>query len=555
MTTKSLVRDYYFSNVPDDLVGGLTAAIIALPVAIAFGVASGLGPAAGLYGAIAGGFFAAMFGGTAAQVSGPTGPMTLVVAAMLASEPDRPELVFAAVIVAGVVQVLLGRIRAGQLIEYIPYPVVSGFMSGIGIIIVLLQIGPLLGKEAPAKILEALNSFSSLFTEVNLQALGLGVLTVLSIRCFAALSPKLPGAFIALVLGTVIASAMNLEVPKIGEIPQNLPTPSFPHIELLELQKILLAGIALAILGSLDSLLTSVVADKTLTARHDSNQELTGQGIGNIAAGLLGGLPGAGATMRTIVNIQAGGRNRLSGMAHSMILLAIMLLLAPLASQIPLSVLAGILITVGLSIVDYKSFQTVRTSPVSDVLVMFVVLFLTVFVDLIIAVLVGVCLACALFVKDMSDAQLSEHGHLDTLDHLIVIAEHLDPVIRSAIYTYTFNGPLFFGEVRNFQATMQKVESARYIILRFTNVPIVDQSGALALEELDRAWEAKGAKIIFVGIRPDILKRLVDMGVVSSTHPCFSTLEEAVEFIDQNETRASMEEVNNGGKRTERKES
>lgn len=536
MMTKTQIRERFFSSVSQDLVGGLTAAIVALPIALAFGVASGLGPSAGLYGAIAGGFFAAMLGGTATQVTGPTGPMTVVVAALYATNRDRPEVVFAAVIIAGILQILLGKIKAGQLIEYMPYPVVSGFMTGIGLIIIILQINPLLGRAPQGKVVDALLAVPDAFAGYDIQVLCLGAATILLLYILPRVSKRLPKELIALIATTLFAVAFMPDIPVIAEIPQRIPLPSIPVIEFHEVQQAFIAGIALAILGALDSLLTSLVVDKTTMTQHDSNEELTGQGVGNIAAGFIGGLPGAGATMRTIVNIHSGGRSRLSGMIHSLVLLLIVAMLGSFASRIPLTVLSGILITVGFSIIDYRSLLQIRKTPRSDVIVMLTVLFLTVFVDLIIAVLVGVCLACALFVKEVSDAQLSEHGHIETLEHLVEMAEHLPVETRKAIYTYTFNGPLFFGEVKNFQAAMQRVERARYITLRFTNVPIVDQSGALALEEAERLLEAKGAIILFVGIRPDIRQKLEEMNVIRANHSCFRTLEEAVEFIDDLET-------------------
>lgn len=539
--THILKRD--FSSLSGDTVGGLTAAVVALPIALAFGVASGLGAAAGLYGAIACGFFAALFGGTAAQVSGPTGPMTIVVASLFAAHPDRPGLIFAAVLVGGALQIVLGRIKAGQLIEYIPYPVVSGFMTGIGFIIIVLQLNPLFGKDGTGKVLDAVQSMPTLMIDWNLNAAMIGALTIALIYSLPLIWRKIPAMLLSLILATCTALWWNLDVPTIGPIPDRLPVPALPSVQFFEVQEILLGGIALAILGALDSLLTSVIADKTMFSRHDSNQELVGQGIGNIVAGIMGGLPGAGATMRTIVNIRSGGATKLSGMIHSIVMLVVLLGLGSLASRIPLAVLAGILITVGISIIDYRSIKNIRKTPRSDVAVMIVVLFLTVFVDLIIAVLVGVCLACALFVKGWSDAKLSEHGHVDNLEHFLEITGHLDPEIRKAIYIYTFNGPLFFGEVKNFQSAMQSVDYARYIILRFTNVPIIDQSGALTLVEADRLWEMKGAKILFVGIRPDIKERLTEMGVIGSEHHCFMTLEDAVEYIDHTDMSIKTEQA------------
>ncbi len=542
LMNSNTTRNISVSTVLHDLVGGLTAAIVALPIALAFGVASGLGPAAGIYGAITCGFFAALFGGTAAQVSGPTGPMTIVVASLFAASPDHPERVFAASIIAGVIQIILARVKAGQLIEYIPYPVISGFMSGIGIIIVVLELNPLLGTDAEGNVTEALASIPKIVFDWNQDCFLIGIFTIVSMYLLPRFSSKLPASLVTLIAASTLASFFNLNVPAIGEIPSSFPLPKIPALKLIEFHQVFVTGIALAVLGSLDSLLTSVVADKTLLTRHDSNQELIGQGIGNIAAGFVGGLPGAGATMRTMVNIRDGGRTKLSGMFHSLVLLVIVIFLGRFASQIPLAVLAGILMTVGFSIIDYRSLLSIKKTPSADVTVMLVVLFLTVFVDLIIAVLVGVCLACALFVKEVSDAKLSEHGHIDTIEHLFEVTVNLEQSTRKRIYTYTFNGPLFFGEVKNFQEAMVNVENALYVALRFTNVPIIDQSGAFALEEVEKLLETRGAKILFVGIRPDIERRLVEMNVIKPSHHCFNTLEEAIQFIQKREGGAESEE-------------
>ena len=534
--TKNLIKENFFSNIPQDLVGGSTAAIVAIPIALAFGVASGLGPSAGLYGAIACGFFAAMAGGTPAQVSGPTGPLTVVVAAMYAANPGRPDIVFSAILIGGIFQIILAKIKAGHLIEYIPYPVISGFMSGIGIIIIIIQIPALLGQNSTGNVLADLSTLPGTIMNANIHALFTGIFTIVTVYLLPKLIKGIPAELTALIIFTSIASYFSLQIPTIHEIPNQLPIPRIPELNLFEIQKVLIAAMTIAILGSLDSLLTSLVADKATLTRPDSNQELIGQGIGNIAASLVGGLPGAGATMRTMVNIRAGGKSRLSGIVHAFVIIAIVLALGNLASKIPLAVLSGILIFVGLTIIDYRSLINIRKTPMKDVAVMLLVLFLTVFVDLMIAVLVGVCLACTLFVKEVSDAQLSEHGHLDTLEHLIEVAAHLHPETRKSIYTYTFNGPLFFGEVRNFHSAMKDVETAKYITLRFTNVPIIDQSGALALEEAEKIWQAKGAEILFIGIRPDIKKRLFDLGAIQSNDYCFRTLEEAVEYIDLQES-------------------
>lgn len=281
-----------YTHVSGDLLGGLMAAIVALPISLAFGVASGLGASAGLYGAIACGTLAAIFGGTRTQVSGPTGPMTVVVASMLSAYGGQPELIFAAIILAGICQVGLGLLKAGQLVEYIPYPVVSGFMSGIGIIIVILQLRPLFGLAAKGEVLANFQSMADMLSKSNTQAFGLGLLCLICIFVTPRVSKKIPGALVALVVGTIVANYFQLNVPTISQIPSGIPMPKLPSFSLEHWHIVITNAFALATLGSIDSLLTSVVVDRLTKTRHDSNRELIGQGIGNAAAGLLGGLPG-----------------------------------------------------------------------------------------------------------------------------------------------------------------------------------------------------------------------------------------------------------------------
>lgn len=505
------IKEDLFSSVRGDIVGGLTAAIVALPIALAFGVATGMGAKAGLYGAIVAGFFAALFGGTPGQVTGPTGPMSVVAAAMVA-EHGRPDLVFAAVVVAGIFQIILGYVRAGQLIQYFPYPVVSGFMTGIGVIIIFIEVNPFFGLKAKGDVLAAVADFAKIPGSFNHEAVILGTLTLAIIYIVPLLSKliriNLPATLIALFAGTLASVLLDFNVPTIQNVPTGLPMPSFPKVTLLDMHIVLHGAVALAILGAIDSLLTSVVMDRITRTRHDSDQELKGQGIGNIVAGLLGGLPSAGATMRSVVNIKAGGRTKLSGVLHSVFLLAVLLVGASMAEQVPHAVLAGILVSVGISIVDKRALKTIKRTPKQDVIVMATVLLFTVFVDLIVAVGVGVALACVLFVKSLSDQTSSKHGMLDTIEHMQQEIEHLPPQYRKGVYVYSFHGPLFFGEVKNFNDTLENLPTLRYLILRFYNVPFIDQTGALSLEEAVERMKAKGTEVIFVGVEPHIMRIL-----------------------------------------------
>lgn len=514
------------------------AAIIALPLCLAFGVASGLGAAAGLYGAIACGILAAVFGGTPGQCSGPTGPMTVVAAGLFAAN-HRPELVTAAVICAGAIQLVLGKLKSGQLIYYIPYPVISGFMTGIGAIIICLQLGPFAGIKGAGNVLAALETLPSILKDYNLHALAIGFSSLLCIVLLPRLWRRLPASLIALVGATLVCEMSGWNVPRIGEIPSGLPVPHLPEVDFLDLHPVIQGGLTLALLGSIDSLLTSLVLDKVTNGRHDSNQELIGQGIGNMASGLIGGLPGAGATMRSMVNVKSGGRTYLSGMLHGSFLLAVLLGLGPIAGRIPLSVLAAILISVGISIMDWRVLKRLKTLPRSDLVVMVVVLALTVFVDLIIAVLVGVALASVLFVKQFADARTSAVGDLETLEELRAMTEHVPETIRKSIYTYQFNGPLFFGEAKNLSDAVEALTDAKYVILEFYNVPLIDQTGAYSLEDAIDKWEAKGVKVLFIGMRPHIERILEDTGAIHKIEieNRFDRIEDAIEAIDSFEAR------------------
>lgn len=533
------LKERYWLNPVGDLIGGLMAAIVALPLCLAFGVASGLGAAAGLYGAIACGVFAALFGGTPGQCSGPTGPMTVVAAAILSANSARPEVIFAATILGGMLQLAIGFAKLGQLIGYIPYPVISGFMSGIGAIIVCIELGPLFGLPAAGNALGGLESLRDLSFKFNGNAFIVSALTLAIIYLLPLVSKKLPASLVALAAATLTVQIMQLDVPKIGEIPSNIPWPKLPGVSIDDTHVVLQNGLTLAILGSIDSLLTSLVLDKVTRRKHDSDAELIGQGIGNMVAGLIGGLPGAGATMRSMVNVKSGGTTALSGVLHGLFLLSVLLFFSSFASQIPLASLAAILWTVGLSIMDWRVLKTLRKTPKSDAFVMVTVLVLTIFVDLIVAVLAGVALACVLFVKQLTDAQVSSFGDLETLEELKEVAEHIPEQVRKSTYSYVLNGPLFFGEAKNLTDAIDKLANAKYIILRFLNVPLVDQTGAFALETAIENWQEKGTKVLLVGIPPHIRKSLEDIGAAVNDEICFERFEKAIDAIDLWETSAA----------------
>lgn len=377
MLLKTLYKGIVLSSFKGDFFGGITAAVIALPLALAFGVASGAGAVAGLYGAIILGFFASLFGGTPSQISGPTGPMTIVFASAVALFSNDINAVMSVVLLAGIFQILFGVLKVGKYVKYIPYPVISGFMSGIGIIIIILQLNPFIGLESQNSVINTLYLFPSSLSNLNFEALILSTLTL----TIMFITPKsiarvFPPALLALVLMTILSVVLNFNVSTIGEIPSSLPSFSIPSFEFEKSRDILVLAITLALLGTIDTLLTSLVADSITKTKHNSNKELIGQGLGNSLVALVGGVPGAGATMRTVINVKSGGQTKFSGMIHSLTLLIIALFLAPIASQIPLAVLAGILMKVGIDILDYKFLRVIKNAPKNDLIVMIIVFYL-----------------------------------------------------------------------------------------------------------------------------------------------------------------------------------
>ncbi len=529
-----------FSNIRGDITGGITAGIVALPLALALGVASGLGPIAGLYGAIAVGFFAALFGGTPSQISGPTGPMVVVLAGLFASLSGDPALIFTAVVVAGLMQILFGVLGVGQYIRLVPYPVISGFMTGIGAIIIILQLGRLLGHEPPGGTIGALSYLPTALTDINFATLALGVGTlVIAYKWPPVLGKYLPGALAALIIGTLVSLFVS-NIPALGAIPTGLPSLHLPVYSQEHLLLILEAAFILAVLGSIDSLLTSLVADNMTRTRHNSNKELIGQGIGNTFAGLIGGIAGAGATMRTVVNIRSGGVSNISGMTHALVLLAIVLGLSPLAAHIPHAVLAGILVKVGLDIIDWSYLKRAHTGPRWDFALMLLVLGLTVFVDLITAVGVGVVLAALAYVRQIAQLQIEELKKIpDTLND--PAENELLRKGKGKISIFSFGGPLSFGAAADLgHHVREKVKpGSQVLILDFSRVPLVDVSASMAVETVTKDAIAAGRQLIICGANQKIETVLKNLNAnhihITTYDKLIDALQEGVRLVEKNE--------------------
>ncbi|MBT8179166.1 MAG: SulP family inorganic anion transporter [Eudoraea sp.] len=614
-----------FSNFRGDLLGGVTAGIVALPLALAFGVSSGLGPSAGLYGAIFISFFAALFGGTSTQISGPTAPMTavsmVVIAGIIAIYDGSVEKALPAILLvfllAGLFQIGLGLLGIGRYIRYIPYPVVSGFMTAIGVIIIVTQILPALGyypredqawvepfkPQAEELILEnilreeagegilVLEDFeetiarASKITEQTIaeearilaakEASGvmgaikiipraldnmswleliLALATIFIIYGFKRITKVVPSTLVALVVVSGVAYGFNLDYRTIEQIPEGFPMPNleiFTQFKVSAITPFIFTALTLALLGAIDSLLTSVVADNMTKTKHNPNKELVGQGIGNSIAAIFGGLPGAGATIRTVVNINSGGKTRLSGMIAGLLLLIILLAMGPVASKIPAAVLAGILITVGIAVMDYKGLRAIPSLPKditlgplklsSEVIIMLVVLVLSTFWNLVYAVGIGLVIASLMFMKRIGDLT-QIRSDVKSLSREVAWADekNFPEALKEEVFIKHLKGPLFFGSTSNFlQLSKQIPDTAKTVIIRLGRTQYMDQSGLYAMEDVLQELRKKKVMVLFVDVldQPRYMMERIDIipDLVPPEH-IFETFDECVAWIRDNNT-------------------
>jgi len=567
---------FNFKHLKGDIFGGITAGIVALPLALAFGVSSGLGPSAGLYGAIFVSFFAALFGGTNTQISGPTAPMTavsmVVIAGIIAMNDGDVNKALPAILtvflLAGLMQIGLGLIGLGKYIKYIPYPVVSGFMTAIGIIILVTQILPAVGYY-PKEDLEYVNQFKPVAEEIILDNIlkeeaGEGILvledfketikraenitqedilkesqtlaasdasgvigsikmlpkalsninwlelllalgTILIIYGFKRITKAVPSTLVALLVMSGIAYGFKLNYRPIEEIPSGLPIPNleiFTNFSLGGITPYIFTALTLALLGAIDSLLTSVVADNMTKTKHKPNKELVGQGIGNSIGAIFGGIPGAGATIRTVVNINSGGKTRLSGMLAGVLLLVILLSLGPVASQIPAAVLAGILITVGIGVMDYKGLKAIPNMPRPEVIIMLVVLLLSSLWNLVYAVGIGLVIASLMFMKKMGDLTAERSDVKSLLLEKAWDDEHNFPVsLKEEVFIKHIKGPLFFGSTSDFQQLAKQIpDTATAVVIRMGRMQYIDQSGLYAMEDVLVDLASRGISVLLVNV-------------------------------------------------------
>lgn len=613
---------HLFRNLKGDLFGGITAGIVALPLALAFGVSSGLGPSAGLYGAIFIAFFAALFGGTATQISGPTAPMTAVsmvlIGGLIASNDGDVAKALPTILtiflLAGVFQIALGLFGLGKYIKYIPYPVVSGFMTAIGVIILITQILPAVGYYAKedaelvaqfkpkakeiilTKILEKESSENSLVLEdfeaaiekgkvitneeilqesktlankkasgvagtlnvlpralqnINWLELLLAIGTIVIIYGFKKITTAIPSTLVALVVMTSIALLFNLQYIPIEEIPGGFPMPNmkiFSSFRLSNITPYIFTALTLALLGAIDSLLTSVVADNMTKTKHKPNKELIGQGIGNSITAVFGGIPGAGATIRTVVNINAGGKTKLSGMIAGIVLLIILLGLGPIASKIPAAVLAGILITVGIGVMDYKGLKAIpklpkdlKIGPIhfsSEVVIMLVVMFLSTFWNLVYAVGIGLVIASLFFMKKIGDMTGEQSGVKPLKETAWEDEASFPKALLSKFFIKHINGPLFFGSTSDFQQLVKQIpDTTTTIIIRLDKMQYIDQSGLYAFEDVLLNLKKENKTILFVNLQAQPRNMMERIGILPNLvgeEFVFPNFQNCLQWIQQN---------------------
>ena len=505
--SKLLHFNYDIETLKGDVFGGLTATVVGLPVALAFGVASGLGAVAGIYGAIAVGFFAAVFGGTKSQISGPTGPMAVAMAAIVTlAGPDNLGEAFAIVILAGIIQILLGVLKIGRFVAYTPYSVISGFMSGIGVIIIILQVLPFIGAEgASGGPVGAIRAWPDAFTSFGVSAAIIAAVT-LAVGVFwpPRLNRYLPSTLAAMIAGTLLGVLWLTDAPVIGNVPSGLPSITIPQIESDFIVKAIQPAIIIALLGSIDSLLTSLIADSMTRTRHNPNRELIGQGIGNTVAGFIGGLPGAGATLGTVVNLRAGGTTQISGVIRAAILLALVLGVGQYVQNIPLAALAGILIKVGWDIIDWRFITRIHRVQREHLIVMVITMTLTVFLDLVTAVAIGLIAAGMATAKQLERLELDSIISVPILDRVFfqgfkaarsmgVFAARVGLVSLRGSFTVSSSGRLI-------TTISEDIREHEVVILDFTDTVYIDDSAALVVEQMIDVALTLDTHCILVGL-------------------------------------------------------
>ena len=514
-----LPYDYDLPKLVGDATGGVTTAVTVLPMALAYGVATGLGPIAGMYGAIVVGFCASVFGGTPARIAYPAAAMAVGMMVVLSKHADSVSEALTIVMLAGLIQIALGILRIGRFVTYTPYSMIAGFTSGIGVIIILVQTLPLLGADAARGGISGILRFwpEALFAP-NLHAVIIG-LTSLAICVFwpRQLGRFVPGPLPALVVGTLMAALWLRDAPVIGALPQGLPSLNMPEMASGVLLNAVQPALILALIGSINSLVASLVADSLTRTRHKSNRELVGQGIGNVAAGLFGALPGAGATTGTTVNIRAGGRSPASGVIYASVLFALVLGLGKIAEPIPLAALAGVLIKAGWDIIDWRLIKRIRHVRRDYLLVMLFTMFLTVFVNLITAIVLGLIVAAFARARESEQRELSSVISVPLLDQEF-FSDDLDNAdadqFAARVGLVDLRGEFSFASASQLAWLVgADIEEHEVVIFDFSNTIHMDDSAALVMERLVDAAAATNTECIVLNLSGSVGDNLNSLNV------------------------------------------
>ena len=493
-----------------DILSGLIVGIVALPLAIAFAIASGVSPEKGIITAIIAGIIISTLGGSRVQIGGPTGAFIVIVYGIVQEFGINGLTI--ATFMAGIIIIGFGLARLGNLLKYIPYSLIVGFTSGIALIIFSSQINDFFGlhiNKVPADFIDKWVIYFENFEKVNVYAIVIAVVTIILTLFFQKLLKKIPGSIIAILLSTILVKVFEIPVDTIesnfGEIPNKFNLPSFPNVDYETIKSLIQPAFAIALLGSIESLLSAVVSDSMIGGKHRSNMELIAQGSANIVSSIFGGIPATGAIARTATNIKNGGRTPIAGIIHALVLLAIMLLFAPYAKLIPLSCLAGILMVVAYHMSEWRQFKSILKGNRMDIIILLTTFFLTVLFDLVIAIEIGIVLSSFLFMKRMSESVqiqniTSENVNSEHLFH----DELLD--LPKDLLLYEINGPLFFGAARQFQETVINTHlQPKVIIIRMRYVPLIDATGYQSLKEIIKSYKSRGIKVILSGIREDLI--------------------------------------------------
>tara|TARA_B100001093_G_C26805009_1_gene1005081 strand:- start:328 stop:1989 length:1662 start_codon:yes stop_codon:yes gene_type:complete len=517
------------NTIKGDFTGGLTAAIIALPMALAFGLqCNPEHPEIGLYTAIFLAIIASLVAGTKTLISDPTGPMTIIAAGVIASAGGA-ESGLSTIIVsfafAGIFQILFGIIKVAQYVKYISYPVLSGFMGGIGIIIILFQWNSFFGDPPRKEIFDIIGHLPDPIIHHHWSAMILGLSTLGLIYIIPTISKKLPAGLIALIVGTLISFFIDpswgadWEFEIIGLIPNNLPTFKLEILdfEWSNLSIAIVSGLTLAGLGTIDTLLTSVVADNLTKTKHNGNRELIGQGLGNFVTALFGGIPGAGSTTGTVANINSNGTTNLSGIFKGIFLLIVLLGLGQFLDVVPKPVLSALLISVGIGIIDFKGMKRLISLKNSDSLVLILVILLTIFANLLVAVGVGMVLSSFFFMQRMGEIvdQQSKQGNISDMERKLKIPDS----IKDRIFEYELDGPLFYGFSDQFKEQAEAIVGKDAVIINMSSVPYIDASGIYVLEEVIQHFKDKNIEVVLVGVKDHIFKQFEELKVIPKTLP------------------------------------